>query len=116
MLPQEIELFYVIPALRCIMTKELVAFGLRQKEIAKKLGITEAAVSQYVKGKRAAGTCFDAVTMLAIKKSAGKIAHDKSGFLKEIMHLSGIVKKTGAMCGMHRKHGNPSKDCAICRK
>ena len=52
-LPQEIELWYVIPAIRKQLVIELKRKGLKQKAIAPILGITEAAISQYNRDKRA---------------------------------------------------------------
>lgn len=39
----------VLPSLRALITKELIQNGLTQNEVAKKLGITQPAVSQYRK-------------------------------------------------------------------
>ena len=65
---QEIEIWYIIPSIRrefaVIMSKK----GLSQKDISKKLGITEPAISQYIKQKRAVGLKFDAKTKKEIKK------------------------------------------------
>jgi len=45
---------YVIPLFRSLLAKELVNMHhLTQKEAAKKLGTTQAAISQYVHSKRA---------------------------------------------------------------
>ena len=52
-MPQEVELWYLIPALRREIAKILVKdYDLSQVEIAKILKITESAVSQYLKEKR----------------------------------------------------------------
>jgi len=59
--PSEIESFYLIPTIRKELTKHLKEQGLDQKEIAKKLHITEPAVSQYVNSKRASQIDFDNV-------------------------------------------------------
>ena len=45
---------YVLPIFRSILAKELVQkYHLSQTEIAKKLGTTQAAISQYLSSKRA---------------------------------------------------------------
>jgi predicted transcriptional regulator len=45
---------YILPAFRSLVAKELVnSYHLTQVEAAKKLGTTQAAVSQYVSAKRA---------------------------------------------------------------
>ena len=58
-LPQEIELWYVIPSLRKALVTVLKKKGMKQKDIAPLLGISEPAVSQYMKDKRAS-CCYDA--------------------------------------------------------
>ena len=51
-LRQEIEVWYVIPAIRKEIAKGLVKKGLKQRAVARKLEITDAAVSQYFNSKR----------------------------------------------------------------
>ncbi|MEM5829714.1 MAG: helix-turn-helix domain-containing protein [Candidatus Aenigmatarchaeota archaeon] len=41
----------IIPAVRVRTAKLLYAKGLKQEEIAKKLGLTQAAISKYLSGK-----------------------------------------------------------------
>ena len=53
-MPQEIEVWYLIPALRKELARIFIKdYGLAQKKAAELLGISGAAVSQYVKEKRA---------------------------------------------------------------
>ena len=45
---------YVLPMFRSLVAKELInTYNLKQVEVAKKLGTTQAAISQYVNSKRA---------------------------------------------------------------
>jgi predicted transcriptional regulator len=45
---------YVVPVFRSLVAKELINnYDLTQVEVAKKLGTTQAAISQYVNSKRA---------------------------------------------------------------
>jgi predicted transcriptional regulator len=45
---------YVLPAFRALIAEELVhTYGLTQVEAAKRLGTTQAAISQYLNSKRA---------------------------------------------------------------
>ena len=59
MLPQEIEVWYMLPAIRKEFALTLIRHELSQKEVAKLLGVTEAAVSQYKSEKRAHGLEFN---------------------------------------------------------
>lgn len=43
---------YLLPAIRAMVAKELIERGYRIKEVAKMLGLTQAAVSQYLTSKR----------------------------------------------------------------
>ena len=53
LLPSEIESKLLIPAVRAILSKELVTEkGLKEEEVARMLGITQAAVSNYLRGTR----------------------------------------------------------------
>ena len=72
-MPQEIEVWYVIPAIRRELAKAMINTGLTQKEIAKIMGITEAAVSQYIHSKRAKEIAFSKKVLEEIKISAEKI-------------------------------------------
>jgi uncharacterized protein len=53
LLPSEIESKLLIPAVRAILSKEMVIEkGLKEEEVARLLGITQAAVSNYLRGTR----------------------------------------------------------------
>lgn len=43
---------YVLPAIRAMVAKELIEKGYKIKEVAEILGLTQAAVSQYLASKR----------------------------------------------------------------
>ena len=53
LLPSEIEAKSLIPAVRAILAKKLIReYSLKEEDVAKELGITQAAVSNYVRGTR----------------------------------------------------------------
>ncbi len=53
LLPAEIESRTLIPALRAILSKQLSEkYGIHEDEISKMLGVTQAAVSNYIRGTR----------------------------------------------------------------
>ncbi|MEM3391769.1 MAG: helix-turn-helix domain-containing protein [Archaeoglobaceae archaeon] len=43
---------YILPAIRAMVAKELIERGYKIKEVAEMLGLTQAAVSQYLASKR----------------------------------------------------------------
>jgi predicted transcriptional regulator len=53
LLPSEIEAKSLIPAVRAILARKLIReYSLKEEDVAKDLGITQAAVSNYVRGTR----------------------------------------------------------------
>lgn len=103
-LPQEIEVWYIIPAIRRELAKILKKKGLKQKETAKILGTTEAAVSQYLHKKRACGIKFPDKMKKEIEKSADKIIKDNKIIVREIMALINKIKKQGIACQACKKY------------
>lgn len=114
--PQEIEVWYILPSLRKKLAKDLVSLGMKQKEVASTLGITEAAVSQYFKSKRAKDIEFNKKIKDSIKISAQRIYRNKNSYLKEIQDISNLIKKENILCEIHKKYDNLPKKCNICFK
>ncbi|HEY6949842.1 MAG TPA: helix-turn-helix domain-containing protein [Nitrososphaeraceae archaeon] len=66
LLPSEIESKLLIPAVRAILSKELVVEkGLKEDEVARMLGITQAAVSNYLRGTRGDNEIISKLTSLS---------------------------------------------------
>ncbi|AJF62840.1 MAG: hypothetical protein QT11_C0001G0699 [archaeon GW2011_AR20] len=114
--PQEIEVWYVLPLIRKELSKELLNHNLNQKEIALKLGLTEAAVSQYLNEKRANERIFDKGLKNAVIEAARRIK-DNRNVMKEIQNLSRLFWKTKDICKIHMQHDKSiPKTCEICFK
>ena len=112
LMPQEIEVRYIIPSLRKELAKELNKEH-KQREIAKFLNLTPAAVSQYLSKKR--GTInFDAKLMKEIKISASKISKDNRTYDQEMYRLTNLARKSGFICQIHKKFDRIPKNCEIC--
>lgn len=114
--PQEIEVWYILPSLRKGLAKELVKLGMKQKDVASLLDVTEAAISQYFKAKRAKGITFNKKIKERINLAAKRIYHDKELFTKEIQDLCALIKKENILCEIHKKNDNIPKECDICFK
>ena len=115
-MPQEIEVWYLIPALRKELSRIFIKdYNLAQKKAAELLGISEAAVSQYVKEKRAKDIKFAKSELEIIKKTAGKIVKDKKNSMKFLYQVCVKLRGSETICKLHRKHHKdiPSK-CNIC--
>lgn len=114
--PQEVEVWYVLPALRkelSIALKETM----QQKDVAKLLGITESAISQYSKQKRAAKLKFNQEIKKEIKKSAKRIEKNKTTVAEELQRLCKIIKKRHILCQLHKKYcKTPLNKCEVCFK
>ena len=115
MQPQELEVYYILPALRKELAKALKEQGKSQKVIAELFGITESAVSQYVHEKRGAEVDFPAALQKPIKEAASRIT-DKSAFIKETQQLLHQVWHDKFICSVcHNQNGDAiPKGCAVC--
>jgi len=115
-LPQEIELWYVIPALRRELCKALKQKNLSQNKISKLLGITPAAISQYLNSKRGHKINFPVHIKREIKKSAENIINGQSEAFREIHFLCELIKQERILCAIHRAHGHVMDNCDLCFK
>ncbi len=114
MLPQEVEVWYILPAIRSQLCKELIG-RLSQKETARLLGITEPAVSQYIKGKRGTKVKFDNQTKTEIKRIADKLAANEVHPIAALNYLSKKILMTNVMCQVHMQLDKETPDnCRVC--
>lgn len=70
----------ILPALRALITSELIRSGLTQNEVAEKLGVTQPAVSQYKKflrGEKVKELRKNKNVMSIIKNFSDDIAKEK---------------------------------------
>ena len=110
--PQEIEVFYVLPAFRRELSFAMKSFGKSQKDIAKLLGVTESAVSQYLSSKRASFLKFDDRIKKFIHKSASRIKCEIS-LMRETQRLLAFARSERLVCKVHKSLGCPS-NCSAC--
>ena len=86
-----------------IIRKELVItminnFGLSQKEVAEKLGVTPSAVSQYISRKRGNINIINDNILLEINISAERIIkYGESVVLEEICKICKILRKNNIL-------------------
>ena len=71
--PQEIEVWYILPAIRKELALAMKLNGIKQVEIAKLLGVTKSAVTQYVNNKRANYVSFNSKIKNQINNSINLI-------------------------------------------
>ncbi len=114
---QEVEVWFIIPVIRAELAKSMIKQGLKQKEAADLIGLTEAAVSNYIKGKRAKSKIkLDDKILKEIEKSAKKLTDNKSTLTEEIQKITDFIKRTGLVCALHKTYNKSiKKTCNICR-
>ncbi len=115
-LPQEIQLWYVLPALRRELVKALISrHRMQRKMIAKALGISEGAVSQYLSSKRGVNVKFSLGIVRQIELSSDLIASGDSSAMPELVRLSGLPEVKRMVCKIHMMQ-DPfmKKNCSIC--
>jgi uncharacterized protein len=106
-LQQEIEVWYIIPAIRRELSKCLIKdFNVSYDKIGSILGISKAAVSQYVKEKRAAKIKLHKKTEPEIMKSCKLLINNKSDSVSEITRILEFIKTKDLpieVCDKHTK-------------
>lgn len=84
-LPCERAIWYIIPHIRAGLSVELSKLECTQEEIAEMLGLTQAAVSQYISGKRGKIEELDETTQHLIEELASGV------YNREVSDLRGRI-------------------------
>lgn len=124
LLPAEIESKTLIPALRAILAKRLAEeHRIREDEISKMLGVTQAAISNYIRGTRGDPKLIqklvaDEQVSLMIKELSDRLASDMAytpSSLAKFISLCNYIKSSLLICEIH--HNLESNiDEAICKE
>ena len=104
LLPCEVAVKSVIPAIRSAIARELIQFyGLKQKDVAALLGITQTAVSKYTRFYR--GTVIEVQRIeeanIVLKETVSSLANgqmNKYKLSEKLCYICGIIRKNGVMC------------------
>jgi len=123
LLPAEIESKTLIPALRAILAKKLSENKIREDEISKMLGVTQAAVSNYIRGTRGDQNLIakllteDQVVQMLNEISenlASNMAYTPAS-LSKFIGLCNYIKSSLLICEIH--HGLESNiDETVCKE
>ena len=111
--PQEVEVFYILPAIRKAFAAALKTKGLSQTKIAEILGVSGAAVSQYFSDKRGCDVKFEPQTSQHITEAAHRIT-DSANFVFECQQILKEVSANKAICDIHKQLGDVPMNCTIC--
>ena len=117
-MPQEIEVRYILPAIRRELARIFIQeHNLSQKEAANILGLTESAISQYQHSKRAKEVVFSDNVVSEIRKSADKLLADKKNkqrVIAEMYRISSLTTVRHILCDIHRAQSKELANCNVC--
>jgi uncharacterized protein len=110
LLPSEIEAKSLIPAIRAILARKLIKeYDLKEEVVAKVLGITQAAVSNYIRGTRGdieliskLGSVHEVMCMIddIVTDLASNKAYTPSTMAK-FVQLCNYMRYTFIICDVH---------------
>ena len=124
LLPAEIESKTLIPALRAILAKNLAEnHDVREDEISKMLGVTQAAISNYIRGTRGDP---ELIKKLTAEKQVSEMIDDISSdlasdmayspsSLSKFIGLCNYIKTSLLICDIHHSLESDIDD-AICKE
>ncbi len=105
LLPQEIEVWYIIPTIRKELAKLLVKkHKLSYEKAGNILGVSKAAVSQYLSNKRANKIKLSSEIKKEVIKSAKILSNDNREALHEIQKILRIMKINKSSCDVCKKY------------
>ncbi|MDP9488808.1 MAG: helix-turn-helix domain-containing protein [Thermoproteota archaeon] len=126
LLPSEIESKLLIPAIRAILSKELVIEkGLKEEEVARMLGITQAAVSNYLRGTRGDNELISRLMSLSeimsmIKEISNDLSTNRAYTAKTLSKFIGLcnyMRYSLIICDAHHslERNIDEKVCEQCK-
>ena len=105
--PCEYMMWNGLPVIRKEIAESMINnYGLNQKETAEKLGLTPAAVCQYISKKRGKIKIIDEKVLGEIDESANRIINDHGG--------ASIIEETCRLCKIMRVRGLFPFFCNAC--
>ena len=105
LLSQEVEVWYIIPALRKELAKLLTEkYNLSFEKAGNILGISKAAISQYLSNKRANKIKLGSQVKREIAKSAKIMFENPNTAIAEIQRLLRFMKETKSSCEVCKKY------------
>ena len=124
LLPSEIEAKSLITAVRAILAKKLIReYSLKEEDVAKDLGITQAAVSNYVRGTRGDTELISKLeSVREVMRMIDDIAKDLStnkaytpSTLAKFVGLCNYMRYTLIICDVHHSI-EPNIDEQVCEQ
>jgi len=110
-LPQEIEVWYIIPAIRKELARTLTTkYQMSYEKTGNLLGISKAAVSQYLSNKRANNIKISEEIKEEISKSAKVITENNKMTVLEIQRILKLMKEKRNSCEVCKKYNKGVMD------
>jgi predicted transcriptional regulator len=118
-IPCELIVWYVLPSIRRELARELVEkHHLSQAEVARRFGVTDAAISQYLKSKR--GTSKEIENSgkydefrKELEQSAVRIVNG-SDIVTETCRICEFVKRNGMLAKVYEIHTGKKPPLCVC--
>ena len=120
--PYEMVSRSALPALRAMVAKRMQEeYHLTQQQVARRLGVTQASISNY--SRRARGSMFNFETDPTVSKAADRIASmlsiqnpDQREVLKTMTQVCDYIRFNRLMCVLHEdlEPGYDVNGCAAC--
>jgi hypothetical protein len=120
MIPCEIAVKSVIPAIRAYVAKELTqTYKMRQNDVANRLGITQTAISKYVRDVRGQVVRIDQTKeirsmMNRIVSQAANEKISRTQLTLGFCEVCKMVRRSGIMCELC-KRSDPVLDIDLCK-
>ncbi len=111
--PCEIVVQKVLPAIRAELARLMIEEGLPQQQVANRLGLSKAAVSQYISAKRGHDISFpsdieEKINGLA-KSLAGNLTGDEA--VSSLCSVCKGIQSSGWLC---KEHLQKNDTCTFC--
>ena len=116
--PCELIGWYLLPGVRAELAREMLKLGLSQKEVSEKLGMTQPAISQYLRRKRGNEIKFNKQINSEIRKLAKSAAMgcNTSDQVFKICKICMAIRRDKALCELHMKHNSVPEKCNVCTR
>ena len=112
-----------LPSIRARIAKVAIEkYGMKQKDVALRLGLTKAAVSQYLKEKRAGPSVSDShlnsigsmIDDASMKLAKGELS--EFDLTRTFCRMCVSLRQSQALCAMHkaREPTSVKENCLIC--
>ncbi len=120
--PCESIVMVVLPAFRSLVARELIEkFNLSQVEAARRLGITQAAISQYLNKKRGSQLMSELESVPVIRTAVLKLAENigaaKSSPVEDMMvicNVCEVLRTQSVACSLHHEAMDLPRNCRVC--